>query len=517
MGLSLSRPLLYAFIPILAFLSLRARKRKNSNPRGLPLPPGPTPLPLVGNLFQMPQELPWVVYAEWAQKYGDITYFEVLGQPIAVLNNVKAITQVLEKKAVNTSDRLWMPIFDLLKLDWSFPFMAYNPFWKLHRKDFHQHLGPIQVQIYRPIIEDQTLRYARAMIANPQDFWEQARSWIGLTVMRVAYGIDDAAYNENLIVKAQAVNQGFSEASIAGRYLVNYIPWLKYVPSWFPGAGWRRHLDAIGKMSEEVSVVPFRDAKERVGRGDLDEHTSVVRRLIEDLPSESDPSYLERATVARNVAAIGYIAGADTSLSGAYALVLALAMNPEALKKAQAEMDAVIGSDRLPRAEDITRLPYVQAVVKENSRWHSIGPLSLPHLSMSEDEYEGYHLPKGTMFLPNTWAVMHDPKRFDDPLAFKPERYLKDGIINKDVLDPDNFANFGYGRRMCPGRFLAVEITRYFAMCMIMLFDITPRKDEHGNEIPLKLEVGSETICIPAPFEVDIRPRSAKHAALVNH
>ncbi|TFK20110.1 cytochrome P450 98A3 [Coprinopsis marcescibilis] len=514
----LARPLVAALVPLFVALLLKSyfgKKKRDINARNLPLPPGPKRYPLVGNLLQMPQVYPWIVYDKWGKEYGDLTYLEVMGQRIIICNNVASISHIFEKRAVNTSERLWMPIFDLLKLDWAFPFMNYTPFWKLHRRDFHQHLGPMQIHVYRPIIKNQLFKHLREMIANPDDFRNQTRSFLGLTIMRIGYGINDAKYNENLIVKAQAVNQGFSEASIAGRYLVNYLPILKLVPAWFPGAAWRRHLDSVGRISQEVSRVPFKEAKERVQNGVSDEHPSVVRGLIDALPAESDPSYEERAIVARNVAAIGYIAGSDTSLSGVYGMILALGMHPEVLRKAQKELDSVVGPDRLPVPDDFEHCHYVQAIIKESARWHTVGPLSLPHISKNEDEYNGYFLPAGTVFLPNTWAVMHDPVRFPDPMAFKPERYLtKEGKFNKEVLDPD-FGVFGYGRRMCPGRFLSTDIHAYYTMLMIYIFNIGPRKDANGKEIPLKYEIGSETICTPAPFLVDIRPRSPKHAALV--
>ncbi|TFK16640.1 oxidoreductase A [Coprinopsis marcescibilis] len=463
-------------------------RKASQNAWGLPLPPGPPRMPLVGNLFQMPQVDPWIVYNDWAKKY-------VLGQRIVVLNSVKSITRILETKA--------MPVFDLLKLDWSFPFMNYTPFWKAHRRHFHQHLGPMQMEIYGPIIKDQTLKYLRALVKNPHEFRLQTRSWLGLTFMRLSYGINDAQWNENLIFKAQAVNQGFSEAAIAGRYLVNSIPLLWHIPAWVPGAGWRKRLEAVGELSREVSRVPFKQAKEQVDLGKVDEDISLVRRLVDDLPPETHPSYEERATIARN------------ALSALYGLIIALAMHPEVMAKAQNEMDTVIGTDRLPQPEDYERLPFVQAVVKESTRWHTVGPFALPHVSKKGEVYEGYFIPAGTAFLPNTWAVIHDPKRFPDPMSFKPERYLKDGKLNKELLDPE-FGIFGYGRRMCPGRFLAKDIILvHFAMCMISLFNIKPGRDEHGMEIPLEYKVASEVICTPAPYQVEVRPRSAKHAALI--
>jgi Cytochrome P450 len=157
-------------------------------------------------------------------------------------------------------------------------------------------------------------------------------------------------------------------------------------------------------------------------------------------------------------------------------------MYPDVQRKAQMELEAVVGSHRLPNAEDIPNLPYIQAIVKEASRWHTVVPLcmrppipisvrqfvlifaviALPRATVSEDTYKGFRIPAKTVILSNAWwarglcektsswleirAIMHDPEVFEDPMEFKPERYLKNGRINPDVLDPEEAA-FGFGRR----------------------------------------------------------------------
>ena len=80
---------------------------------------------------------------------------------------------------------------------------------------------------------------------------------------------------------------------------------------------------------------------------------------------------------------------------------------PEAQKKAQAELDAVIGPDRLPTFEDRDSLPYVNALLKETIRWHPVLPLGIPHKTIKEDVYNGYYIPAGTMIIPNGWCVLH--------------------------------------------------------------------------------------------------------------
>jgi len=82
---------------------------------------------------------------------------------------------------------------------------------------------------------------------------------------------------------------------------------------------------------------------------------------------------------------------------------LAMMVFPGIQKKAQEELDRVIGSDRLPVSKDRDKLPYIMAVMKETHRWHPVTPMGLPHSSTVEDAYKGYKIPKGSILLPNTW------------------------------------------------------------------------------------------------------------------
>ncbi|GKT97061.1 cytochrome P450 oxidoreductase [Colletotrichum tofieldiae] len=80
---------------------------------------------------------------------------------------------------------------------------------------------------------------------------------------------------------------------------------------------------------------------------------------------------------------------------------------PEVQQKAQAEVDRVVGQERLPNIHDLEKLPYIEAVAKELMRWHPIGPMGLPHSSTEDDIFEGYFIPKGAMVFPNIWSVLH--------------------------------------------------------------------------------------------------------------
>ncbi|KAG2132215.1 cytochrome P450, partial [Suillus cothurnatus] len=132
---------------------------------------------------------------------------------------------------------------------------------------------------------------------------------------------------------------------------------------------------------------------------------------------------------------------------------LAMVLYPDVQRRAQGEIDSVVGRDRLPTFEDRASLPYVESVLRETLRWCPIAPLGVPHATSSDDTYDGYFIPKGTAVISNIWAMSRDEKRYPSASSFIPERFLDDN----NVLTDDNPARyvFGFGRRACPGRHAA--------------------------------------------------------------
>lgn len=131
---------------------------------------------------------------------------------------------------------------------------------------------------------------------------------------------------------------------------------------------------------------------------------------------------------------------------------------PEAQVRAQAELDEVVGRTRPPTFDDLPSLPYIRAMVKELLRWSPPLPFGIPHATSADDWYKGMFIPKGTIILPNMRVINSDPAVFgSDSEQFNPARYLDGEGQVKGLKDghEDGHSSFGYGRRLCPGRFAA--------------------------------------------------------------
>jgi cytochrome P450 len=184
---------------------------------------------------------------------------------------------------------------------------------------------------------------------------------------------------------------------------------------------------------------------------------------------------------------------------------------PEVQHKAQEEIDQVLGG-RLPTVADRGKLPYVDAVVKEVLRWHPVAPMGIPHMSVEDDMLNGFFIPRGSLIMPNIWALTHDSEVYRDPMVFKPERFL--GIDEQEPeMDPHAIV-FGFGRRVCPGRFLA-DVTVYLSIARsLAVFNVT-KSSENGKEVEVKAKFQAGVISHPVPWKFKVTPRSPAHEALI--
>ena len=165
---------------------------------------------------------------------------------------------------------------------------------------------------------------------------------------------------------------------------------------------------------------------------------------------------------------------------------------PKVQRRAQAEIDIVVGRDRLPTFADIPRLPYVRAIIREVLRWRPSIPFSIPHAATNEDWYEGMYIPKGTICISNTWHCNHDRAVFgDDADEFRPERHLDErGELLPGPMETNQAGHvtFGCGRRICVGKDLANESLFIATVRILWALNLEHPRDENGGESPLDIE-----------------------------
>jgi len=207
-----------------------------------------------------------------------------------------------------------------------------------------------------------------------------------------------------------------------------------------------------------------------------------------------------------------YAAGVGTTTTAADILLMAMLNYPECMKKAQEELDRVVGPTRLPDFTDEEALPYCRACIKEGQRWYTLAPTGVPHAVLQDDVYEGMFIPKGTTIYSNLYAIFRDPEMFPEPEIYRPERFL-------DTDDPRliNFTlQFGFGRRICPGMHVASASVFLMFTRMLWAFNIHPKKDDAGHPVIPDPNVGlTRLVRSPMPFGVILEPRNKDVADVI--
>ncbi|KAI0631054.1 CyP450 monooxygenase [Trametes polyzona] len=447
---------------------------------------------------------------------SDYAYLNVLGQHVLVLGSYDAANAFLENRSAISSGRPPCVMAELTGyMPWEFGLWGYTEEWRRHRKAFHQLFHQNVIPNYRPAQVAQTRRFLRKLLDDPDEFIPHIRHLFGATIMRIVYGIDVADHSDRYIGVAERGADIYIKITVPGRYLVETFPILRRLPAWFPGAGFRREAEAWKPSVLALRNTPFDHVKEEMAKGAA--RPSIVASLLEGISEEKAvPGKISEEDLYRNITGIAYLTGADTTFSSVQAFFLAMATHPDAQRKAQAELDAAVGPHRQPEFGDRDALPYVNALVKEVFRWHNVVPLGIPHETTADEEFRGWFVPKGTVVIPNQWAMAKDEKAYPRPDEFLPERFLKaDGTLDPSVRDPQKYA-FGFGRRICPGRHFADASLFIIVSSVLHAFDIAPPLDAHGEPIKLERKVTADLLLsYPEPFQCRITPRSPRAEALI--
>ncbi|KAH9039121.1 cytochrome P450 [Lactarius pseudohatsudake] len=477
--------------------------------RRLNLPPGPNPDPFIGNLRQMSFDSQELRFTEWRALFGDVVYFHIFGRSMIVLNTLRAAQDLMEKRSLNYSCRpRFVLIAEMMGWDASLPQLPYGPRFRRQRRLIQDHFTK-GVHSFRPTQRTETRILLRGLLETPDAFLQHIRRFAAGTIMKITYGHTVRSTDELYVRLAEEAGTDTVTSGSPGSVLVDFFPALRHIPTWMPGAGFKRHA-----LRTRVKVRTMHDAPYEMVQKTLAAGTAVpsfTSRLISD--NLAAPIHDEEDI--KGVAGTLYGAAADTTSATLATFILAMILHPDVFAKAQAEVDRVVGSDRLPDFEDRSSLPYVESVVKEVYRWHCPVPLAVPHRSMNDDQYRGYDIPANAVIIPNVWAMTRDEQMYPDAHRFNPERFLNQNGLESEQTDPKDFV-FGFGRRVCPGKAFADANVWIAAACIIAAFQVPVSRNERGEKVVPPARFTSGFVRHPVPFSCDIGPRSPLYSELVN-
>ncbi|KXN84167.1 O-methylsterigmatocystin oxidoreductase [Leucoagaricus sp. SymC.cos] len=498
------RDLLVLAICTIVHLAYRYRRK-----RLLPLPPGIPGWPLLGNALDMPLQYVHVFYKDLGKRLGTkIMYMEALGRPMIVLNDITMAQDLLEKRSALYSSRPFLTQRSVGLTDF-FSLMPYGDDWRKHRRMFQQHFSDKSLS---RIQETQIEFIRKSLLLNlyyqPEQFDEHIKNCIGGVSISMTYGFPVQRQHDPVVHHFEKTLTDATGAVAPGKYLVNIIPQLKYIPEWMPGGHFKRIGREIREELTELMDKPYQNSLDSMNAGTA--HESFISSTLESY--QDKPDFERQALCAKETAGQLFGAAAETTTASTMTFILAMLKHPDVQRLAQKEIDSVVGPDRLPDFSDLPKFSYLSAVVKEVLRWNPIAPAGVPHFTSDEDTYNGYYIPKDCIIMANTYGMLHDDDIFPNPTHFDPSRFINaDGTIRDDLPNPEIVATFGFGRRICPGRDIALLMLYITAVSILHLFDISPMLDDEGNPIDVKPEFYAESIVSNVlPFKCKITPRPGR-------
>ncbi|KAJ6477341.1 cytochrome P450 [Mycena vitilis] len=496
-----------------AWLSAKYTATAHRHP---PFPPGPKPRFIVGNLPDLPAEQPWITYTDWGNKYGDIVHASAFGNHVIIISASKIAAELFERRARIYSDRPPIPMVPLIGWDFDFTFLPYGEKWRQYRRLFHKHFHRDAIVAHRPTQMKKIHDHLRGLLSTPEDFTAHNKTVSAAALMATIYGYDIKPTHDRSVELAEATNQALSASIFPGSFAVNTFPFLRHLPSWVPGCSFQQFAEDTYDLIVEMRNAPFdfvrQTMRDGVGR------SSVLAELLEHHDTHNGSN--EEEIIIKDVAAVAYAVGADTTSAALNTFIMAMALHPEVVHTAQNELDSVTGSNRLPGFEDRNALPYCEAVYREVMRQTPGAPLGIPHTTTEDDIYDGYFIPKGRFLvlfnsnadiipgatiLTNIWAMTRDESIYSNAEEFNPERFFK---ADRQLNDDADILAFGFGRRICPGRHVADAAIWSNIVSVLSVFNITKAKDVDGNEIEIVPVYSHNLVSHPHPFKCRITPRS---------
>ncbi|WVZ53905.1 hypothetical protein U9M48_004792 [Paspalum notatum var. saurae] len=413
----------------------------------LKLPPGPWTLPVIGSLHHLVAS-PSIHGAMrgLAQKHGPLMTLRLGEVPAMVVSSPEAAREVMKTHDVLFADRFLNATFSALTFDGNdVAFAPYGERWRQLRKIcVLELLSAARVRSFRRIREEEVARLLTSLAASAS-----AADAVDLSKM-IARFINDAFVRESIGSRCKYQDEYLDALGTALQHTVGLD-----LADLFPSS---RLMQALGTAPRTVLVCRNRmqrileqiieektEAMDAGGEGAGESFVGVLLRLQKE---RSTPIPITNDTMVAVLFDM-FAAGSETSSTTLNWCMTELVRSPAAMARAQSEVRDTFKGKNTITEDDIEGLSYLKLVIKEALRLHTPAPLLVPRMCREACRIMGYDVPKGMVVFVNMWAICRDPKYWDDPEEFRPERFESTDIDYKGTHF--EFLPFGAGRRICPG------------------------------------------------------------------
>ncbi|XP_060732792.1 sterol 26-hydroxylase, mitochondrial-like isoform X2 [Tachysurus vachellii] len=403
------------------------------------------------------------------QLYGPM--FKVRGgnnHPIA-LNSVKLLEELMRKddKFPSRGDKLWNEYRDMHGLGYG-PVTEEGEKWyklrsvlnkrMLHPKDsvkYDNVVNEVVTDFIKRICHLRKMSSTGDLVSNmSNELYRFSLEGISCILFETRIGClenEIPAETQNFINSIAQMFTYTMAITLLPKWTRNYLPfWRRYTSGW----------DGIFRFACKLIDRKMEDIQQR-----LDADQEVAGEYLSYLLSNTNMS---KKDVYGSVTEL-LLGGVDTTSNTMMWALYLLSQDPKAQDALYQEVNSVIKGDKIPTAEDINKMPYLKAVIKETLRMFPVVPINARLLSENDVIIGGHYFPKKTTFLMHHYAIGHDETIFPEPRVFKPERWLRDG---RKRPSPFGSIPFGFGVRGCVGKRIA-ELEMHLALARIIkLFEV---------------------------------------------
>ncbi|XP_004492664.1 cytochrome P450 76T24-like [Cicer arietinum] len=449
---------------LISFIVFFILRKLNQPQNSKKLPPGPNPLPIIGNILEF-GKTPHKTLTKLSKIYGPIMTLKLGRITTIVISSPQLAKQVLHENAQIFSNRTVPHAACALDhQNFSVGWLPTSPLWKKLRKFCVTNLFSPKMLDSTKIIRQKKLQDLLDYVKEKSNkgevfnFGEAVFVTVLNTISNILFSMDMAHYEkyhefENII-------RGLSNV-IGQPNIADFFPILRPLDPQRLHAGTVNYWGKLCKIIEGI-------VEERVSKNDSKVCNDVLDSLLNNIgePSFDQFSHEEILHLLPDL----FVAAIDSTSNTIEWIMAELLNNPDKLTKVRKELFETIGKNETIEESDITKLPFLQAVVKETFRLHPPAPLFLPHKCDEFVNIFGFNVPKNAQVLVNVWAIGRDPTIWKNPNMFMPERFLECDINYKG----NNFEliPFGAGKRICPGLPLAHRSVHLIVASILYNFEL---------------------------------------------
>ncbi|GAV71600.1 p450 domain-containing protein [Cephalotus follicularis] len=420
-------------------------------------PPSPFPtLPIIGHLYLLNKPLHRAL-AKISSRHGPLLLLQFGSRRVLVVSSPSVAEECLTKNDIVLANRPRLLAAKHLGYNFtSIVFAPYGDYWRnLRRISALEILSSHRIQSLSSIRSEEIRSLVQRLVKLKDQTVDMKAALFELTfnvMMRMIAGKKYYGDNVEEVEKARTFIEITEEAlELAGATTMeDFLPLLR----WTGILGTEKRMMALQERRDPILQELIEENRRKlVGSESPSEVKNKTMLQVLLSFQESEPENYTDQTIKALISDL-LVAGTDTSAGTIEWAMSLLLNNPDVLSKAQAEIDNQLGHDRLIEESDLPKLPYLHCIVNETLRMYPAGPLLIPHESSAECIVGGFCVPSGTMVLVNMWGIQNDPKIWEEPSNFKPERF--EGF--EGVRDGFKYMPFGSGRRRCPGEGLATRM-----------------------------------------------------------